>query len=164
MTLQPRFMSGWQQLQSGDAGHVADVGDHHQTNPNHGICLSCLEEFLAMKFGRVAEPSFSFDASGPLSPLQVAIGTFRIKFPWMLQQEPCSAIWIVPGSSWLVSFSCIVLETFQAFAIALSVFDDRVYEALRIYYWSRRLCKGSWNIFLNADIHAMASDIFLKLW
>lgn len=42
----------------------------------------------------------------------------------------------VPGSFWLVSFSCIVLEMFQAFAIALSVFDDRVYEALRIYYWS----------------------------
>ncbi|CAL1156790.1 unnamed protein product [Cladocopium goreaui] len=48
-------------------------------------------EFLAMQFGRVDETSFSFDASGPLSPL-------------------------------------------QAFAIALSVFDDRVYEALRIYY------------------------------
>ena len=50
----------------------------------------------------------------------------------------------VPGP-WLVSFPCIVPETFQAFAIALSVFDDRVYEALRIYYWSRRLCQRSWN-------------------
>jgi len=63
-----------------------------------------------MQFGRVDQTSFSFDAASPLSALQAGRG-----------------LGLVDGQGELG----LKLE---AFAIALSVFDDRVYEALRIYY------------------------------
>ena len=63
-----------------------------------------------MQFGRIDDASFALDAAFPLSPLQ-ARGSQRTC-------EICEA-------SLLVS---------EAFSIALSVFDNRLYEALRIYY------------------------------
>lgn len=68
------------------------------------------QESLTMQFGRVDQTS-SFDAASPLSALQAGRG-----------------LGLVDGQGELG----LKLE---AFAIALSVFDDRVYEALRIYYW-----------------------------
>ena len=67
-----------------------------------------------MQFGRVDQTTSSFDAASPLSALQAG-----------------RRAWVGAGgwAGWTWG------RKLEAFAIALSVFDDRVYEALRIYYW-----------------------------
>jgi len=175
-------VSGWQQLQSGDAGHVADVGGHWDRYvalwiifgvkkiPNHGACLSwCPEEFLAMQFGRVDETSFSFDASGPLSPLQVgvAFGSNRIKISWMSQQENYSAIAL--GCTWILLVGFLFLH--RAWNVsgvcdrALSIWWSRLRSFAHLLLIQSGDSARDHGIFSwNADIHTMVSDIFLKLW
>ena len=65
-----------------------------------------------MQFGRIDDACFALDAAFPLSPCR-------------READKCSAVSKISEASRFAS---------QAFSIALAVFDNRLYEALRIYY------------------------------
>ena len=164
-----RRTRGWR---GGSLGSLCRFVDHfwRQKIPNHGACVSwCPEEFLAMQVGRVDETSFSFDASGPLSPLQVgvAFGSFHIKISWMSQQENYSAIAL--GCTWILLVGFLFLH--RAWNVsgvcdrALSIWWSRLRSFAHLLLIQSGDSARDHGIFSwNADIHTMVSDIFLKLW